>query len=66
MRIKEVNPFMSRKAVSLRARNLNPEPIKVNDKMGNPVLIGMVLVWKLEDTYKALFEIDSNKILKQR
>ncbi len=54
-----VNPFMSRKAVSLRARNLNPEPIKVNDKMGNPVLIGMVLVWKLEDTYKALFEIDS-------
>ena len=54
-----VNPFLSRKAVSLRARNLNPEPIKVNDKMGNPVLIGMVLVWKLEDTYKALFEIDS-------
>ena len=54
-----VNPFLSRKAVSLRARNLNPEHIKVNDKMGNPVLIGMVLVWKLEDTYKALFEIDS-------
>jgi len=54
-----VNPFLSRKAVSLRARNLNPEPIKVNDKMGNPVMIGMVLVWKLEDTYKALFEIDS-------
>ena len=48
--------------MSLRARNLNPEPIKVNDKAGNPVLIGMVLVWKLEDTYKALFEIDSQSL----
>ena len=54
-----VNPLLNKKSVSLRARNLNPEPIKVNDKAGNPVLIGMVLVWKLEDTYKALFEIDS-------
>jgi hypothetical protein len=53
---------MSKKKVSLRARNLNPEPIKVNDKVGNPVLIGMVLVWKLEDTYKALFEIDSQSL----
>jgi regulator of protease activity HflC (stomatin/prohibitin superfamily) len=57
-----VNPLLSKKGVSLRARNLNPEPIKVNDKVGNPVLIGMVLVWKLEDTYKALFEIDSQSI----
>lgn len=57
-----VNPLLSKKGVSLRARNLNPEPIKVNDKSGNPVLIGMVLVWKLEDTYKALFEIDSQSI----
>ena len=57
-----VNPCMSKKSVSLRARNLNPEPIKVNDKAGNPVLIGMVLVWKLEDTYKALFEIDSQSL----
>ena len=57
-----VNPLLSKKNVSLRARNLNPEPIKVNDKVGNPVLIGMVLVWKLEDTYKALFEIDSQSI----
>lgn len=57
-----VNPLLSRKAVSLRARNLNPEPIKVNDKTGNPILIGMVLVWKLEDTYKALFEIDSQSV----
>ena len=57
-----VNPLLTKKSVSLRARNLNPEPIKVNDKVGNPVLIGMVLVWKLEDTYKALFEIDSQSI----
>ena len=57
-----VNPLLSKKGVSLRARNLNPEPIKVNDKAGNPVLIGMVLVWKLEDTYKALFEIDSQSL----
>ena len=57
-----VNPLLSKKSVSLRARNLNPEPIKVNDKAGNPVLIGMVLVWKLENTYKALFEIDSQSL----
>ena len=57
-----VNPLMNKKSVSLRARNLNPEPIKVNDKSGNPVLIGMVLVWKLENTYKALFEIDSQSL----
>lgn len=54
-----VNPFLAKKAVSLRARNLNPEPIKVNDLTGNPIMIGMVLVWRLKDTYKALFEIDS-------
>lgn len=53
------NPFNSKKRVSLRARNLNIDPIKVNDKEGNPILIGLVLVWKLEDTYKAMFEIDS-------
>ena len=54
-----VNPFISTKRLSLRARNLNAEPIKVNDKQGNPVMIGLVLVWKLKDTYKAMFEIDS-------
>lgn len=54
-----VNPFMVRKKVSLRARNLNAEPIKVNDKRGNPILIGLVLVWKVNNVYKALFEIDS-------
>ncbi len=54
-----INPFYTTKKVSLRARNLDAEPIKVNDKVGNPVMIGLVLVWKLKDTYKALFEIDS-------
>ncbi|MBQ8452998.1 MAG: SPFH domain-containing protein [Prevotella sp.] len=54
-----VNPFITTKKLSMRARNLDAEPIKVNDKVGNPVMIGMVLVWKLKDTYKAMFEIDS-------
>jgi len=54
-----VNPFMNKKKLSLRARNLDIEPIKVNDKIGNPILIGLVLVWKLKDTYKAMFEIDA-------
>lgn len=54
-----VNPFYNAKKLSLRARNIDAEPIKVNDKQGNPVMIGMVLVWKLKDTYKAMFEIDS-------
>lgn len=55
-----INPFMTKKSVSLRARNLNAEPIKVNDKTGNPVLIGLVVVWRLKDTYKALFDIDTD------
>jgi regulator of protease activity HflC (stomatin/prohibitin superfamily) len=54
-----VNPFLNKKKLSLRARNLDVEPIKVNDKIGNPILIGLVLVWKLKDTYKAMFEIDA-------
>lgn len=54
-----VNPLLDKKKLSLRARNLDVEPIKVNDKIGNPVLIGLVLVWKLKDTYKAMFEIDA-------
>ncbi|MDD3510671.1 MAG: SPFH domain-containing protein [Fermentimonas sp.] len=57
-----INPFMTKKRLSLRARNLNPSPIKVNDKVGSPVLIGMVLVWRLKDTYKAMFEVDSQTI----
>ena len=54
-----VNPFINTKRLSLRARNLDAEPIKVNDKIGNPVMIGLVVVWRLKDTYKAMFEIDS-------
>ena len=54
-----INPFMSTKKLSLRARNLDAQPIKVNDKTGNPIMIGLVLVWKLKDTYKAMFEIDA-------
>ena len=57
-----VNPFMDKKKLSLRARNLDSEPIKVNDKVGNPIMIGLVLVWKLKDTYKAMFEIDSQTL----
>ncbi len=53
-----VNPFFTKKKISLRARNLDSEPIKVNDKIGNPVMIGVVLVWKVENTYKAAFDVD--------
>ena len=53
------NPFFSRKKISLRARNFDSEPIKVNDKNGNPIKIGLVLVWKVEDTYKATFDVDN-------
>ena len=54
-----INPFYSTRKLSMRARNLDAEPIKVNDKVGNPVMIGLVLVWRLKDTYKALFEVDT-------
>ncbi len=57
-----VNPFMTVKKISLRARNLNVDPIKVNDKTGNPVLIGLVLVWKIksEEIYRAVFDVDAS------
>ncbi|MCL2596634.1 MAG: SPFH domain-containing protein [Paludibacter sp.] len=54
-----VNPFYSKKRLTLRARNIDAEPIKVNDKKGNPIMIGQVVVWRVIDTYKASFEIDS-------
>ncbi len=54
-----VNPFITRKKLSLRIRNMDIDPIKVNDKVGNPVLIGMVLVWRIRDTYKVVFDLDS-------
>ncbi|MBL7137310.1 MAG: SPFH domain-containing protein [Bacteroidales bacterium] len=53
-----LNPFLVRKKISLRARNLDSEPIKVNDKIGNPIMIGIVLVWQVKNTYKAAFEVD--------
>jgi regulator of protease activity HflC (stomatin/prohibitin superfamily) len=53
-----VNPFFVKKKISLRARNFDSETIKVNDKIGNPIKIGCVLVWKVDDTYKAAFEVD--------
>ena len=54
-----INPLFGKKKLSLRALNMDVEPIKVNDKNGNPIMIGLVLVWKIEDTYKACFDIDS-------
>lgn len=57
-----VNPFYSKKKITLRARNLDVPPIKVNDKVGNPVMIGAVMVWRVKDTYKAMFDIDSSSI----
>jgi regulator of protease activity HflC (stomatin/prohibitin superfamily) len=53
-----VNPFYITRHISLRARNFNGEPIKVNDKIGNPIKIGLVLVWRVEETYKAVFDVD--------
>lgn len=60
-----VNPFMSVKNVSLRARNLNVDPIKVNDKSGNPIMIGLVLVWKIrrDEIYRSLFDVDTSSMV---
>ncbi len=52
------NPFLLKRKISLRARNLDSQPIKVNDKLGNPIMIGIVLVWRVSDTFKAAFEIN--------
>ncbi len=52
------NPLFIKKKISLRARNFDSERVKVNDKMGNPILISVILVWKVEETYKAAFEVD--------
>lgn len=57
-----VNPFYVRRKISLRARNNDSQPIKVNDKLGNPVMIGIVLVWKVEETFKAAFEVDNYEL----
>jgi regulator of protease activity HflC (stomatin/prohibitin superfamily) len=54
-----VFPFFLRSSVSLRARNLESEKIKVNDKLGNPIMISVILVWRVNDTFKASFEVDN-------
>lgn len=52
------NPFFTKQKVSLRARNFDSERVKVNDKIGNPIMISAILVWRVKDTYKAAFEVD--------
>jgi regulator of protease activity HflC (stomatin/prohibitin superfamily) len=54
-----VNPLFAKKRISLRARNFDSEKIKVNDKVGNPIQIGVILVWQVNDTFKAAFEVDN-------
>jgi regulator of protease activity HflC (stomatin/prohibitin superfamily) len=54
-----VNPFFTKKTISLRAVNFDTETLKVNDKLGNPIMIGAVVVWRVSDTFKAAFEVDS-------
>ncbi|GJM30131.1 MAG: hypothetical protein DHS20C17_27660 [Cyclobacteriaceae bacterium] len=53
-----VNPLFLKRKISLRARNLDSERVKVNDKLGNPILISVILVWQVQDTFKAAFEVD--------
>lgn len=52
------NPFYTKQKISLRARNFDSERVKVNDKIGNPILINVILVWKVKDTFKAAFDVD--------
>ena len=54
-----VNPFFAKKSISLRARNFDSDKIKVNDKVGNPIQIGVILVWQVQDTFKASFDVDN-------
>ncbi len=53
-----VNPLVIKRNVSLKARNLDGQKIKVNDKLGNPIEIAAVVVWQVSDTAKALFAVD--------
>lgn len=54
-----VNPFTSKKAISLRARTLNGEHLKVNDKLGNPIEIANVVVWHVGNTARATFDVEN-------
>jgi regulator of protease activity HflC (stomatin/prohibitin superfamily) len=53
-----VNPFMSKQKISLRVKNFENKPLKVNDKIGNPVMVGTIVVWQVEDTFKATFDVE--------
>ena len=53
-----VNPFYKKQKISLRWENLESAKLKVNDKMGNPIEIGAVVVWQVSDTFKAAFEVE--------
>jgi hypothetical protein len=57
--LRGTNPFYTRRKISLRARNLNGERLKVNDKRGNPIEIAAVIVWRVHDTAKAVFDVDN-------
>lgn len=54
-----VNPFFTKKKISLRASNFDSERLKVNDKLGNPIMISTILVWRVQNTYKAAFDVDN-------
>lgn len=54
-----VNPLYSRRTISLRASNFDSERLKVNDKLGNPIMISTILVWRVTNTYKASFDVDN-------
>lgn len=56
-----VNPFYSKRKISLRASNFDSERLKVNDKLGNPIMISTILVWRVTNTYQASFEVDDYK-----
>ena len=56
--LRATNPFYTRSKISLRARNLNGDRLKVNDKRGNPIEIAAVVVWHVDDTAKAAFDVD--------
>lgn len=53
-----VNPLYTKKKISLRASNFDSERLKVNDKLGNPIMISTILVWRVTNTYKAAFDVD--------
>lgn len=54
-----MNPFATKRRVSLRIRNFNSEKIKVNDALGNPIEIAAVVVWQVVDSSRALFDVDN-------